>query len=1209
MGYRSHRYIAAVVAAIIIICLVWPVILTPLAADRGSSDPGLARTILGSLGERGGLCVRLGVQDGSLAAGLSDGGRYLVHGLGASREAINRARKTIAAAGLEGAVSVEVGSVDPLPYADNLVSLIVVDDLAGLLKKGLKLDEALRVLRPNGVAWLGQRLKAGTTSLRAEALRAMLTKAGLKKFEIVENRGVWAKYVKPRPESMDEWTHGAYDSTGNPVSKEDVDVPSGVRWAAGPCWPTGDRKSSVPSVVVSAKRLIYLFEDELATPDGPKRELTLNARDAYNGLMLWKRRGMPRWFLVSSGDRIFTVVKEGGPLVALNAATGELVHTYEETENPRRILCVSGSLVLSLPEGLCCLDAESGAVKWKHEVRPREFVAGDGRIFVHLNNAKRGGGSQITCVDLGTGEEKWSAATSSWSKSAPNLLFYQEGILVFATQDANHGVSARDGSHLWQYTYPRIGHGGSFTKVLSVGGLVWVHNAGTKEEPGYRWEGLDPVSGEVKKTLPHPQIIHRCCIDVATARYLVCGSMDTVNHRTGEHKRVEAARNSCRNAAVRPANGLIYTFPHACRCFSLLRGFLAVVPTGTPAFKCTIAVPESTSSEAKGSAKPATVTAEEAAANRLEKGPAYGQKTSGGVPAGDEWATWRGNARRSGSAAAPGPGALNKLWERAVPVPISPLLSREWKLKDSGDLSSPVIAEGKVFAGVSDGHQVLALDAATGNAVWSYTAGGRVDCAPTIYKGLCLFGARDGWVYCLRSKDGKLIWRFRAAPGGRRIVAYGQLESPWPVVGGVLVFDGLVYVGVGRHSGSDGGLYVQCLEPETGRLVWATRPQGYSGVSDVLNGEGQAVQMASWQFDAKTGANTSIAKARLRGGRLGLLNNAWYKRPIALRGGLQRWTADRNKSGQMLSFNESATTGFRASRVSGRTGELSGGSELFAIPEETAGPKQCGPLEGWSIEMHTEARVKGMVLTPERLYVAGRLYHARVIENAESYDMGNGNFTVSIGFKTTQNGTLLSKSPRLGGWGSGAKGIFIAGGKVVYVIDELGRITSERAVNDDKWRHVVLTDRNGETRLYIDGKLDVGKEKFTKPDTKGHVLRVADGSVSGRTEDGWRFGGKFKGEIREVRYFDKSVDDATAMALSAGQETPAAKPVLTWKPAPGPEKVSELPNVVRIYSVADGEILGEYPVKEEFVHDCLAVSGDRLYVSTRAGKLVCLGEK
>jgi hypothetical protein len=86
------------------------------------------------------------------------------------------------------------------------------------------------------------------------------------------------------------------------------------------------------------------------------------------------------------------------------------------------------------------------------------------------------------------------------------------------------------------------------------------------------------------------------------------------------------------------------------------------------------------------------------------------------------------------------------------------------------------------------------------------------------YKGLLLFGSRDGWVYCLRASDGELAWRFRGLPD-RMISAYGQLESAWPVCGSILVHKDVAYFAAGRNSFLDGGIFLYGLDPTTGRVI------------------------------------------------------------------------------------------------------------------------------------------------------------------------------------------------------------------------------------------------------------------------------------------------------------------------------------------------------------------------------------------------------
>ena len=50
---------------------------------------------------------------------------------------------------------------------------------------------------------------------------------------------------------------------------------------------------------------------------------------------------------------------------------------------------------------------------------------------------------------------------------------------------------------------------------------------------------------------------------------------------------------------------------------------------------------------------------------------------------------------------------------------------------------------------------------------------------------LALVGCADGWVYALRADNGEQVYRLRIAPAERRIMAYGQIESAWPVSGRV----------------------------------------------------------------------------------------------------------------------------------------------------------------------------------------------------------------------------------------------------------------------------------------------------------------------------------------------------------------------------------------------------------------------------------------
>ena len=113
-----------------------------LVASVSAED--LAQSLLSSTNVSGGLIVHVGCGDGRLTAALRASEQYLVHGLDADPANVEKARQHIRSCGLYGPVSVDVLPGAQLPYADNLVNLVVV---SGARVVQVSTDEILRVLR------------------------------------------------------------------------------------------------------------------------------------------------------------------------------------------------------------------------------------------------------------------------------------------------------------------------------------------------------------------------------------------------------------------------------------------------------------------------------------------------------------------------------------------------------------------------------------------------------------------------------------------------------------------------------------------------------------------------------------------------------------------------------------------------------------------------------------------------------------------------------------------------------------------------------------------------------------------------------------------------------------------------------------------------------------------------------------------------------
>jgi len=187
-----------------------------------------------------------------------------------------------------------------------------------------------------------------------------------------------------------------------------------------------------------------------------------------------------------------------------------------------------------------------------------------------------------------------------------------------------------------------------------------------------------------------------------------------------------------------------------------------------------------------------------------------------------DWPMWGGDGGRTHTSADSLPGDLHLLWTRELPRPVPawpdmPLLGFDAAYE-------PIVAGSRVFVASMLTDSVTAYDADTGTELWRSVAEGPVRLAPCVAEGRVIFGSDDGWVYCVDAASGAEMWRHRPAPRVRRVLGNGRLISTWPVRGGPVVTDGVVYVAAGIWPFM--GVFVEALDLRTGEPLWSNSGTG-----------------------------------------------------------------------------------------------------------------------------------------------------------------------------------------------------------------------------------------------------------------------------------------------------------------------------------------------------------------------------------------------
>ncbi len=230
---------------------------------------------------RPGVCVVLGAGDGRLAYELAAASRFRVVVLETDAKRVPDVRRRFHAAGIYGvrATVLQVPSYDKLPLPSSCANLIVSDEALTTGKLIGSAADVHRVLRPGGVALIGQPPDA-RKRLTAEALTQWLDAAKLK-YELRRDGGLWAKIVRGPLPGAGEWTHqygradnAAYggEMLGGATSADDFEV----QWIGrpGPRYQS-DRQNRKAAPLSVGGRLFL---------QGLERIIAL---DAHSGIILW----------------------------------------------------------------------------------------------------------------------------------------------------------------------------------------------------------------------------------------------------------------------------------------------------------------------------------------------------------------------------------------------------------------------------------------------------------------------------------------------------------------------------------------------------------------------------------------------------------------------------------------------------------------------------------------------------------------------------------------------------------------------------------------------------------------------------------------------------------------------------------------------------------------------------------------------------------
>jgi len=879
-------------------------------ADAPVAD---AEAILKAAGIRGGLCLLAGAGGASMAEALAENSTLYVQALQPNGSKAAAWAAEVGAGKLRERIGIACRALDPAHYGSDLFNLLIVSDW-DKVSSALPVAELRRILVPGGVA----AIRKAPDSLAARAGKLELKK--------LPGPADWLLLRRPP----------------GPVGK--IAPCDSLRWRAGSRWQRIMYHDFL-SVAFGAGKLLY--RETMTSPVGGYR-FELVCRDAYNGRRLWKieeplftgagwkgylrtRMGLA----VGSNGKVYTGL--GKDFVCLDAETGKVLSTLAKGGRPGHVRIHKDQYLLA---GGGIRDLQTGKVLGKYKGR-RIAIAGD---VVYATDR----GKVVTACRIPDGKVLWRVnAQKDQPGGYPFRIFCSDTALHIGRGWPAASLSTMDlktGKTVWVYpTPPR-------PKVRDVPAYVFGDKLyiayGDKTVKGPRDFVLKEVEAAAGKVLrkkiyaPGKKWAGGCWGPRRAGDYLLYHHNLWFNVKTAKRTYLVMFRPKCGQGPL-PANGMIYGFPG--RKGGAIKGIAALAPRDIEFDQ-----------NPGGNVLKTISRAPEAAAPVKQS----------------DWPMFRGNPARGNSVKTSLGEALTTRWTATVG-----LGKQTYGAMDSErtGLTQAVCAWGLAVVADIEGQRVVALDAETGETKWSFHVGSRVAFPPTLYNGLCLFAAKDGWAYCLDAKTGALIYKLLVAPRERYIGGQEKIESIWPTSGDVLALDGLAYSSAGLAASIHGGIRVVAFKPRTGEVVWSRRIRGVRTISDremqptllVHNRGRKLIHMGGVAFDPNTG------KSRRADRDNGFLHT---------RGSFEDWLSTNNRNrlsedmggvgvdngrtgirGRLIAFSDRFAIGFSVPRK---------GKTVFHIGPIAITAKSQDGKTAWSMPP-TEMNVDDFVLTSDAAYCVG----------------------------------------------------------------------------------------------------------------------------------------------------------------------------------------------------------------------------------------------